>query len=135
MVENKNGSITSKNTESIMRCLHILLQLWDRLTVLAITAASSLEICCNLFSKSSLCEQNRLFHILDSSPLFFFFFIFASLSVDVTGAVPAVSASSFSDSIAISYKLKTKTTTMNRFSHECFMFLVGGRRDTMSGKR
>lgn len=63
---------TSKITENIIRCLVSLLQVCDLLFILARTAASSLEMYCNLFSKSSLFNLKIPFQIREMIPLRFF---------------------------------------------------------------
>ena len=63
---------TSIMTEKTMRCLIILLQVRDLLFIRARTAASSLEMCSSLFSKSSPWILKIAFQMRERTPLPFF---------------------------------------------------------------
>lgn len=66
------GVSTSKTTVNMIRCLDILLQVWDLLFTRARIAASSLEMYCNLFSKSSPFSLKIPFQRREMIPLRFF---------------------------------------------------------------
>lgn len=76
-------------TEKRMRWRSIRFQEWDLRFIRASTVASSLEMCCSRFSKSSPCNLKIPFQIREMSPLLFFVTTAASFFAVSLSAAPS----------------------------------------------
>lgn len=89
--------ITSRITEKMIMFLAVRLHLRARLFIRERSVASSLDIYCSLFSKSSLRDLNTVFQIRERIPVFFLLlFLFLSSVFS-----PTTSFTSFSSAIRV----------------------------------